>query len=494
MAAPTDVRVEAISITSTVIRWTFPGSGYLWLYRKPDGGAYALITTNILGSLLEYTDTGLAVATKYFYKLSDNAGSTFSSEVSVYTHTCVGPVSTANKPVVLPRFDDAEVASILGDTSQVPGFSTNVSDTTQRMNELAALVEKAFQEKPPGAAVDPCIACPVDGAVVIDCSTGCNNWEIVTADGDNINSVSIMWCNKFDGTIDFIVPPNATVGICGLPSGFGFSGDECFRAPIKGGSKGRRVGVGFAGSGGGGGATASGGGGSSSPGKPGKKGEEGPGSGASGSGSGGGGGSGGGSGCTCTPDADGLLTVRSCTSDGSNSLSCSSSKSLKLVACGGRGPYMWSSTGSVTITVADGGDSVVVTPPANTGSGEAGVAYVTYGGECQNAGGVPNPCSAFQFAVFASQHGCNDQELSACGQVFAGAVSGNCGTVAVNLGLNACSAILACNDGGSCSDGTCDARSAGMIAAGCTPCGVSAGSTVSVTDSLGAVFTKILKA
>jgi len=41
---------------------------------------------------------------------------------------------------------------------------------------------------------------------------------------------------------------------------------------------------------------------------------------------------------------------------------------------------------------------------------------------------------------------------------------------------------------------SCDLRTAPMIAAGCAPCGLNAGATVSVTDANGVVATIILKA
>jgi len=40
----------------------------------------------------------------------------------------------------------------------------------------------------------------------------------------------------------------------------------------------------------------------------------------------------------------------------------------------------------------------------------------------------------------------------------------------------------------------CDTRSAGMISNGCAPCGLQSGSTVTVTDSLGAQATIIVRA
>ena len=497
MAVPQNPRVEANSITTTVVRWD-TNALFVEVYRSPDGAVYAFVGGSAAG-ISEFQDSGLDVGTKYWYKLSEDGGLTFSSVVTVYTHSCVGSVSSANRPVTLPRFSDDEVAGLIADTSQVPGFSTNLSETTQRMNELAERVEKAFLEKPPQTVTEACEVCPVDGAVVIDCSTGCNNWEVVTEDGADVNSVSISWCNKFDGTIDFIVPPNATVGVCGFPAGFGFSGDECKYAKIKGGANGRRFRVGFSS---GSASGASGGAGSSTPGDQGKPGKS-PGSGASGGASGGGGG---GAGCTCVPSRDGRLTLKLCNNN--NSLGCNGSKSLKVIACGGRGPYTFSKTGSVSISPSADGNSATVSPPANPGSGTGGTAYskAVVGVGCGHTVGTIHGAG-----VTAGAYGCNDQLIlcpagvsaattvgifadsaCGCGPHSGHAISGGGGVTTVD-----CASVY--GSGAECQatadiGAVTDLRTGPMIAAGCVPCALSAGSTVSVTDSTGTVFTSILKA
>jgi hypothetical protein len=84
--------------------------------------------------------------------------------------------------------------------------------------------------------------------------------------------------------------------------------------------------------------------------------------------------------------------------------------------------------------------------------------------------------------------------LSACAQVSIAAATSSCTSAAQNLGLGSCASVTVCQSGGLCTNGSCDARTAAMIAAGCNPCGVQAGATVSVTDALGTVATIILKA
>src|SRR5690242_12718364 len=375
MAAPTSVRVEATSITTTTLRWTYGGSNNIGIYRSTDGASYSVIAS-VLSTVTSYDDTGLSVGTKYWYKLSEDDGSNFSSVVTVYTHSCQGPISTADDAVVLPRFDSKETQGLFGDTSQVPGFiDMNSQETIDRMNDMARRIEAAFNGQE--VAPDACIACPEDGAVVIDCSSGCKDWEVV-ADTD-INSVSINWCGNFDGSIDFIIPPNTTVGICGFPAGFGFSGDECTQAPLSGGTNGRRMRAAFSGGGSGGGTA--GGGPTSRPST--NKGI--------GNGTGSGTGGGGGSACTCVP-ANGAVTIKSCNAN--NSLDCSGNKSLKLIACGGRGPYTWAKTGSITLqgTTDDSpgttatGSRITVRPPTNSGSAVAGNAYTIYYLFCQHSG------------------------------------------------------------------------------------------------------------
>ena len=470
MAAPTDVRVEAISQTAAVLRWTYAGSNGLSVYRSTDGAAYTAITTAISSSDTSYTDTTVLVGVKYWYKMSDDLGATFSSVVTVITHTCLAPSGSLDT-LTLPRFDGSEQQS---------------SD----LNNMAERIESALGDR----ILEPeqCIACPDDGAVVIDCSNGCTDW-VVIAD-ENINSITINWCDEGPaGTIEFVIPPNTTARqICGWPAGFGFSGDECSKAPITTGAFGMSIGVGIGG--------ASGSGSSSNPTS--RRGYS------SGSRSGGGGG---GSGCTCVPTANGGLTIKSCNSN--NSLNCTTTKSLKLLVCGGRGPYTWSKTGGVSIKGAGPagstatGTSITVTPPTNSGSGEspASSAY-TLGQESVGCGHTVGSAHGSPGTNWA-QYNCADTFLS-CSSVVGGATVSfafidatcSCGThtghavSGVNTSVtctNICSDVCDCAKS---SGAMQDRRTAGMIAAGCVPCGLSAGDTVSVTDAAGVVATIILRA
>src|SRR6266487_2436888 len=105
MAAPTNVRVESNSISTTTLRWSYSGANPIAVYRSTDGSSYSEITTaetRPAAGTTSYEDTGLSGGTKYWYKLSDDFGSTFSSVVTVWTHGCATP-ATGGDGFSLPR-------------------------------------------------------------------------------------------------------------------------------------------------------------------------------------------------------------------------------------------------------------------------------------------------------------------------------------------------------------------------------------------------------
>jgi len=459
LAAPTNVRVESNSITSATLNWSYSGSNPIDVYRALHGGSYTRITdgsTQVAPGTTTYTDTTAVTATYYDYKLSDDVGSTFSSVVSVTTQACGQPPSQFSD-TVLPRSGD-----------QV---------TSQDFNDLSQRVENNLVRftDPEGRV---CIACvDTNGALVIDCVNYANCDTVQVDVTQDINSISMPNCTNDIKQIDFMIPPSTTRKICGWPGGGGFTGDECFQAPLSGGSAGRTYSVGT--SGGKANPTQAG----SRPGYP-------P------AARSGGGGSRGGSDCTCVPNGNGGLTIKSCTAN--NSLGCSGTKSLTLIACGGRTPYTWSHTGSVVLS-ATTGTKITVTPPTNSGSGVSGVAYEIDGYQCSVVfTGAGNCGSVGVVAVNKSvTYGCNDQVLTcqtgssigACSPTVPAITSMPC------AGGTGCS-FPACNDGGmgDLLTAQCDARTAGMISNGCSPCGLQAGATVSVTDALGVVTTIVLRA
>jgi len=461
MAAPTNVRVEAQSISTTVLNWT-SGSGNTSIWRSTDGSSYTNIGS-VLPATTTYTDTGLSADTKYWYKLSDDDGATFSSVVTVWTHSC-GAAGSADSGLQIP--DD-------------------------NLEDLARRVEELFHEQVLDA--QRCLVCQDDGRVVIDCADGCDAFDVL-ADGD-INSISIQNCSD-NIDVDFLIPANTTRKICGFPAGLGFTGDECFQAPFVTGPAGATASIRPLGSGGVGARSRPGVGITPNS-----------------------GGGGGGGGCTCVPGKNNALAIKSCNAN--NSLKCTSTKNLMLLACGGKGPYSWSKTGSITLTGPKAGaqpsttaigSAVIVKPPTNSGSGVAGNAYTIYYLYCQHSGGGAGVCSGTKFNLFDwRKFGCNDVATTSCvgnsvdgtgcavsptspckgGDCQTNCDSGNCsGQVPAFRGADTPCTHDANLGGG----GMCDTRSAGMISNGCNPCGLQAGSTVTVTDALGTSVTITLKA
>jgi len=481
MAQATDVRVEATSQTSVTLRWTDAGSATEQIYRSTDGSSYALVT-GVAPSAGSYEDTGLTVGTKYWYKLSNTAGSSFGSVVTVYTHACASNAA-APTDTSLPRAGD-EV-------------------TADQFNELAQKVENGLVrlQSPDGRT---CVACITDGALVLNCIdyAGCDQ-VTVNVDQD-INSISLPDCDNAQVDIQFIIPPNTTRKIGGWPKGIGFTGDEGFQAPISGGASGRFVNEFI----------------NRSLNVNSKSGKSKSGTATAGTAAGGlsrrvnGG-------CTCIPGSSGELTIKTCTLAGANqttnSLNCSGTKGMKLIACGGQGPYTWSKTGSAVLG-GTSGNSISVSPATNSGSGVAGNAYNmavasgtdTPGGACITPAGTTRTCSG---SGSCQTFGCNDQLLStiaglqpACcppGGGSQGPCTGFGTTPCTNPGgtLGPCCSEVTCNGSTQQFQGNTsgtfppiDTRSGAMISSGCVPCRLNSGSTVTVTDALGTQTTIVLVA
>ena len=502
MAAPTSVRVESTSQNTATTRWVYAGAALISVYRSPDGITYAEVTvpnTRVAIGTLVYVDVDLVAGTKYWYKLSDNVGSTFSSVVTVITHACT-PRAPSGSDLSLPRFNDVGATNTLKGELP-PGLNAASAFTGDELNTTGPYIEsnnviQPREEMPHHQPIDPqtlddamqqiesvvsdtvlgrqdCQACVEDGAIVFDCATGCSEFETVVS--EDVNSITIQRCDDKDISVNWIVP-TGTFGIGGWPNGQGYSGDEAFRAKVTG-PRTLRTPLGK-----------SGGGPKSKPGMPRRSTS---------------GGSPGAGSCACIPGSQNQLTIKSCTA--SNSLSCSTTKSLQLKACGGQAPYNWSKTGAVVLS-ASIGVTITVTPPVNTGSGtHAGAAaYWVDGLTCNGANCSGSVCSAVG-VIARGEYGCDDTWLSAlpgypspCDRVT------NCGGYPAASTFNVCcsGSTQICDNSNPCVDARyvtnavtkvmCDKRDAGMIADGCAPCGLNAGATVSVTDALGVVATIIL--
>jgi hypothetical protein len=470
MAAPTDVRVEAESLTTTRVRWTYPGTSTINVYRSTDGASYSSVAFVAVGTT-EYEDTGLTAATKYWYKLSDDVGSTFSSVVTVYTHACGVDANGKGTEITLPRETEENVSA-------------------ETFNSLATVVEQGLVKfvAPDGRT---CVACISDGALVLDCIDfdGCNSIEVVV--DQDINSISLPNCADKEVDVNFIIPPSVTRKIGGWPRGIGFTGDEGFRAPIAGGASGRIINEYL----------------SRALNTNARSGKSKSGTNTEGTNQGGAANSTGS--CTCTPASDGGMRIVACTLAGApntrNSLGCANAtQGVKLLVCGGRGPFTWSNTGSVTRS-GSSGTSITVSPPANSGSAVAGAAYKVANKYTASAGGFCENWVAWR------TFGCNDAE-TACDTAADGVGFFPCGAF-VNLASlscvqpsccnSACAGAVQCPSVGcnacacatlAASGSVCDTRTAGMISNNCAPCGVRSGDTVSVTDATGAVVTIVLTA
>lgn len=466
MAAPTDPRVEANSPTSVTLFWVYGGSVGVAVHRSTDGMSYAEVAV-VAAAALTYNDIGLSAGTKYWYKLSDDSGATFSDVVTVWTHGCID-VGTGGDAFSLPRFPDE-----------------SPEEQQARLDEQAQRIEDVLQ----GRVLNPqeCGVCPEDGAIVVSCTDGCRDF-VVIADED-INSISIQMCEEGQGNIEFIIPPNVTRAICGWPSGFGFGGDECFRAPIVSGAAGRSMSVPYSGGGRAG------------------SGRAGPPKSRPGYGGGIGRGGMGGTVCTCVTGKSGQLTIKSCNPN--NSLLCSSTKKLELVACGGKGPYTWSKTGTIELSRTTG-DRISVTPPTNAGSAVVGKAYskAIFGVGCGHSLGTTHPAGQTK-----ASYNCDDSLITCPDGVVGGTAtvlafldsscscaehSGHDVSGAGAIVEVSCSNLYATGaecDAAKAIGSITDHRTAGMISDGCAPCGLAAnGATVSVTDAAGVVATIILKA
>ena len=213
----TNERVEAYRPDVNLIRYSYAGAGNVTLWRSIAGAAYASII-NIPSDYGSYpsplydNSAEVVSATAYSYKLSDDAGVTFSDIVSVVSMTEFQLETEGSPQLVLPAF----------------GSDEDVNAAT--ITELRDKIESHYNAEV-ATFRRSCEVCPVNGAIVLDCSDGCYFFEIRRADISDINSISIN-CTTLE--INFDIPPGTETEICGFPPETGFTGDECFQAPLSG--------------------------------------------------------------------------------------------------------------------------------------------------------------------------------------------------------------------------------------------------------------------
>ena len=465
MAAIADLTVESTAPTVVEVDWTDNGEVNT-LYRAPFGGAYTSLAT--VTGLATYSNTTAVTETRYQYKITSGVSGD-SNVDDVVAQTCA---TDTREP------EDLTLPSFEGDEQQ-----------DDLLNQMARDLEGFVNTRL--ANPDPCATCVTNGAITIDCSR-CTDFNVTVT--EDINSVSIVNCGGSgdsrggEGSINFHIPPNTTRKICGFPQTFGFEGGECFDLPgVSGGTAGKTCHVGFMripfigveaippigcgrlsgspGSGGGGGGTA----------------------------------------CDCLPSTPGQLTLACCTTN--CSLACATTKSLKLIACGGMPftvgkAYTWAVTGSLTMVVSADGRSATVTPPTNSGSGVAGEAYRVC---CERVSDIA-ACNVGIESGGANM-GCDDIFETGAGDAACTSAAGSAdccgGTCTLCTTLPACTSSgsggpvdmqgFAQTHGASCV--TTDTRTAQMITDGCNPCGLAVNTkVVTVTDALSVSVSKTLQA
>lgn len=209
----TNVRAESNSADQAIVRYTYAGAGSITLWRSTtSGGSYTQVASipSDFGSYPTLYDGTVADATLYFFKLSDDAGLTFSSIVSVQIQKRF-PLGHDKKKSALPQ------------------FPTEADVNVQNLDQLSTQIEETLTNE----VLKPqqtCIVCAVNGALTLDCSDGCFAFKVQRDDITDINSISIN-CENLE--VIFDVPEGTSTEIGGWPENGGFTGDEGFQAPVS---------------------------------------------------------------------------------------------------------------------------------------------------------------------------------------------------------------------------------------------------------------------
>ena len=174
----TNIRIESNDPQTVTIRYSYGSTNGIKVYRSTDGSNYSAVIT-IPAAYGSYpsplVDIDLTQATHYFYKLSDDNGSTFTSVYDVTTQTQFAD-----------RFD-SDMA--------LPTFTNDEDVTAQNLDELRTQVESVIENdvmKPQKT----CFVCPVDGALVLDCKDGCFTFKVRQDDMCDVNSISINCASR----------------------------------------------------------------------------------------------------------------------------------------------------------------------------------------------------------------------------------------------------------------------------------------------------------
>lgn len=202
-AAASNLIAESNSSSSVTLTWTDNSdneTGFK-VQRALFGGVFSTIDTTA-ANVVTYTDETVTAGTRYEYKIvatNADGDATASNTVNVVVQVCAEDVAQPNT-ITLDRFE--------GEGQQ----SDKLNASMQKIEELLARRDMGIQD---------CLICPSNGAVIIDCSKGCQHFTIAVT--EDINSISIIGCDNAPLSIlEFVVPTGTTRKICGFPTGFGF--------------------------------------------------------------------------------------------------------------------------------------------------------------------------------------------------------------------------------------------------------------------------------
>jgi hypothetical protein len=215
MAAPTNPRVESTGFDSATVYWEYSGASSIKVYRSTDGSSYSLLGT-VSSSIKVYVDTTVEDGTLYYYKLSDDSGSTFSSVVTVITQSCTTQSRRRTSSATLPRAGDEVAAATFNDAMEL-------IEATQQTDE----------------SPDNCRGCSLDGNLILDYNS-CNCYDVYLT--ENINSIVLLGCDlRRDACLNLIAPEGTSYTVCGFPEGLGFDADNqgCITT-LVGGTNGTR--------------------------------------------------------------------------------------------------------------------------------------------------------------------------------------------------------------------------------------------------------------
>src|SRR3990167_8461164 len=240
MSVPSALTVESTTTSTADLRWTNSAvDGTTYNIKRVLAGGTPITIATTAADATSYEDTTPVSAVDYDYQVCAASTANCTSTIGVVIQDCNLPQNEVSG-LMLPRVGPA-VGSEPKVEEVVPLVDIALQQLEQQLNDrmLNTL---------------PCVICPENNAVVLNCRD-CQDFQINVT--QNINSISMIECTSGEGNIEFIVPPGDTVNICGWPATFGFEGGECslsvaggtggvaFNAPYQGTTRGPSARGGF---------------------------------------------------------------------------------------------------------------------------------------------------------------------------------------------------------------------------------------------------------